>query len=215
VRLCALHGIGRWAAPLPAGLAPAALCVLGWGLRSSAQLWRNSPRPSLHPPRSTNNPTHVHSPPCRQSCRGLVKPDIVFFGESLPPRFFELAPLDFSAADLLIVMGTSLAVQPFAGLIGGWPLGGRWVAPGWPSCCPLSLGAWAPPSSACLRVCSPPLPHCRFGPDGWCFGCAVNASNGSDSCKPLLQRPSDAAAAACRRLPPPLQTLSRTRCRAC
>ena len=48
---------------------------------------------------------------------GLVKPDIVFFGESLPKRFFECAERDFKKCDLLIIMGTSLAVYPFAGLI--------------------------------------------------------------------------------------------------
>ena len=47
-----------------------------------------------------------------------MKPDIVFFGESLPQRFFQLAPQDFRQADLLIVMGPSLVVQPFASLIG-------------------------------------------------------------------------------------------------
>ncbi|KAK0545698.1 Sir2 histone deacetylase Hst2 [Tilletia horrida] len=47
---------------------------------------------------------------------GLVKPDIVFFGESLPKRFFGLLG-DFREADLLIVLGTSLKVQPFASLI--------------------------------------------------------------------------------------------------
>lgn len=58
--------------------------------------------------------------PCyceKKSCGGLVKPDIVFFGESLPERFHDLAAEDFPAADLLIVMGTSLVVHPFAGLI--------------------------------------------------------------------------------------------------
>ena len=49
---------------------------------------------------------------------GLVKPDIVFFGESLPPRFFQKMQTDFPKADLLIVMGTSLTVHPFASLIG-------------------------------------------------------------------------------------------------
>jgi NAD-dependent SIR2 family protein deacetylase len=49
---------------------------------------------------------------------GLVKPDIVFFGESLPARFFQYMATDFSKADLLIVLGTSLTVQPFASLIG-------------------------------------------------------------------------------------------------
>ena len=52
------------------------------------------------------------------AAEGLVKPDIVFFGESLPPRFFEKMKTDFPQADLLIVMGTSLTVQPFASLIG-------------------------------------------------------------------------------------------------
>ncbi|KAL3135315.1 hypothetical protein ABBQ32_007510 [Trebouxia sp. C0010 RCD-2024] len=51
------------------------------------------------------------------SCEGLVKPDIVFFGESLPSRFFQQKAADFPQADLLIVMGTSLTVQPFASLI--------------------------------------------------------------------------------------------------
>lgn len=52
-----------------------------------------------------------------KSCEGLVKPDIVFFGESLPQRFFQYMASDFSKADLLIVLGTSLTVQPFASLI--------------------------------------------------------------------------------------------------
>jgi len=48
---------------------------------------------------------------------GLVKPDIVFFGENLPSRFFDNVESDFSKCDLLIVMGTSLKVNPFAHLI--------------------------------------------------------------------------------------------------
>jgi NAD-dependent deacetylase sirtuin 2 len=55
---------------------------------------------------------------CEQ-CEEYVKPDIVFFGENLPVRFGQLAKVDFNRenCDLLIVMGTSLQVQPFAGLI--------------------------------------------------------------------------------------------------
>ncbi|KAI9369283.1 DHS-like NAD/FAD-binding domain-containing protein [Aspergillus egyptiacus] len=48
-------------------------------------------------------------------CRGLVKPDIVFFGEALPESFFDNRTLP-EEADLCIVMGTSLSVQPFASL---------------------------------------------------------------------------------------------------
>ncbi|KAJ9318959.1 hypothetical protein DTO271D3_547 [Paecilomyces variotii] len=50
-------------------------------------------------------------------CNGLVKPDIVFFGEALPEEFFLNRTLP-AAADLCIVMGTSLTVQPFASLPG-------------------------------------------------------------------------------------------------
>ncbi|ORY31583.1 DHS-like NAD/FAD-binding domain-containing protein [Naematelia encephala] len=49
-------------------------------------------------------------------CGGLVKPDIVFFGEGLPKRFFDRLK-DLDECDLLIVIGTSLQVQPFASLV--------------------------------------------------------------------------------------------------
>jgi len=48
-------------------------------------------------------------------CNGLVKPDIVFFGEALPEAFFQNRHVP-AMADLVIVMGTSLSVQPFASL---------------------------------------------------------------------------------------------------
>lgn len=48
-------------------------------------------------------------------CNGLVKPDIVFFGEALPASFFDNRHVP-ETADLVIVMGTSLTVQPFASL---------------------------------------------------------------------------------------------------
>jgi len=41
-----------------------------------------------------------------------IKPDIVFFGEGLPEEFFASLDDDKSEADLLIVMGTSMAVGP-------------------------------------------------------------------------------------------------------
>jgi len=46
-----------------------------------------------------------------------VKPDVVFFGESLPAVFTRRVIHDFPQCDCLIVMGTSLKVQPFASLI--------------------------------------------------------------------------------------------------
>ncbi|XP_058813876.1 NAD-dependent protein deacetylase Sirt2-like [Topomyia yanbarensis] len=51
------------------------------------------------------------------SCGGVIKPDIVFFGEGLPERFHVLPHKDFAECDLLIIMGTSLTVQPFASLV--------------------------------------------------------------------------------------------------
>lgn len=50
-------------------------------------------------------------------CDGLVKPDIVFFGEGLPDRFFSLMRSDLPKCDLLIVIGTSLKVHPFASIV--------------------------------------------------------------------------------------------------
>ncbi|KAH8114488.1 SIR2-domain-containing protein [Phellopilus nigrolimitatus] len=51
----------------------------------------------------------------RPKCGGYVKPDIVFFGESLPDEF-SAGVRHLRNADLLIVMGTSLTVHPFASL---------------------------------------------------------------------------------------------------
>lgn len=61
------------------------------------------------------------APHCKE-CNGLVKPEIVFFGEQLPGNFFKNinVPRD---ADLCIVAGTSLTVQPFANLPGLVPEG--------------------------------------------------------------------------------------------
>lgn len=50
-----------------------------------------------------------------RECRGLVKPDIVFFGEPLPRDFSAKSPRA-SMADLTLILGTSLTVFPFASL---------------------------------------------------------------------------------------------------
>ncbi|XP_074490353.1 NAD-dependent protein deacetylase sirtuin-3 [Sebastes fasciatus] len=49
-------------------------------------------------------------------CAATVKPDVVFFGEDLPQKYF-LHAEDFPKADLLIIMGTSLQIEPFASLV--------------------------------------------------------------------------------------------------
>lgn len=54
----------------------------------------------------------------REAKGNLVKPKITFFGEDLPERFAELHEDDLASCDLLIVLGTSLVVQPFCMLVG-------------------------------------------------------------------------------------------------
>lgn len=53
----------------------------------------------------------------RCSCGGTVKPDVVLYGESLDNDVINGAAAAISAADLLIVGGTSLTVYPAAGLV--------------------------------------------------------------------------------------------------
>lgn len=60
-------------------------------------------------------------PICRNDwCNGVVKPDIVFFGENLPEQFFQWES-DLKNSHLLIVLGTSLEVFPVAGVVYGAP----------------------------------------------------------------------------------------------
>jgi NAD-dependent histone deacetylase SIR2 len=53
-------------------------------------------------------------PRCK-NCMGLVKPDITFFGEALPRAFSEKSH-NTAMADLVLIIGTSLTVYPFASL---------------------------------------------------------------------------------------------------
>ncbi|BBO91398.1 NAD-dependent protein deacetylase [Desulfosarcina ovata] len=55
-------------------------------------------------------------PPTCPSCGGTLKPDVVFFGESLPADVLEGAVAAAQACDLFLVVGSSLVVQPAAGL---------------------------------------------------------------------------------------------------
>uniref|UniRef100_A0A3Q3FSM0 NAD-dependent protein deacetylase n=1 Tax=Labrus bergylta TaxID=56723 RepID=A0A3Q3FSM0_9LABR len=65
--------------------------------------------------------SHCVSFCCRKEYNLDWMKDIVFFGENLPVRFFTSMKMDFPRCDLLIIMGTSLQVQPFAGLVGRVP----------------------------------------------------------------------------------------------
>jgi NAD-dependent deacetylase len=52
-------------------------------------------------------------PEC-ESCQGILKPDIVLFGEALPEKVFEEASRRSSHADLFMVIGSTLIVYPAA-----------------------------------------------------------------------------------------------------
>jgi len=48
-------------------------------------------------------------------CKGPCKPKVVFYGEQLPKRFYDCLD-DIEDIDLIIIMGTSLKVYPFAAI---------------------------------------------------------------------------------------------------
>ena len=54
-----------------------------------------------------------HSPRC-EGCSGILKPNIVFFGEMLPEAVFETATRRAERTDLLIIIGSTLVVYPAA-----------------------------------------------------------------------------------------------------
>jgi NAD-dependent deacetylase len=55
-------------------------------------------------------------PPQCPACGGILKPDVVFFGESLPADVLGQAISESRSCDLFMVVGSSLVVQPAAAL---------------------------------------------------------------------------------------------------
>ena len=53
----------------------------------------------------------------RCSCGGVIKPEVVLYGESLDSDVLEASVQSISEADCLLIAGTSLSVYPAAGLI--------------------------------------------------------------------------------------------------
>ncbi|MDD3885585.1 MAG: NAD-dependent protein deacylase [Victivallaceae bacterium] len=51
-----------------------------------------------------------------EDCGGVIKPDIVFYGEALVGAMLNQAELDMARTDLMLVLGTSLTVYPAAAL---------------------------------------------------------------------------------------------------
>ena len=60
--------------------------------------------------------THERMPPVCSSCAGMLKPDVVFFGEALPEEVLAQAVRETQTCDLYLVVGSSLVVQPAATL---------------------------------------------------------------------------------------------------
>lgn len=48
------------------------------------------------------------------NCHGVLKPDVILFGEQLPRRVIQAAQLALRSADAILVAGTSLEVHPVA-----------------------------------------------------------------------------------------------------
>jgi len=67
-------------------------------------------------------------PPRCAECGNLVRPGVVWFGEMLPPGAIEAAERAARAADVMLVVGTSGAVWPAAGLAATARRGGARVA---------------------------------------------------------------------------------------
>ena len=61
------------------------------------------------------------------ACGGILRPDIVFYGEMLDDRNVEKAIREISACDLLAVVGSSLVVYPAAGLVRYRPRDAKFV----------------------------------------------------------------------------------------
>ncbi|HEY3176495.1 MAG TPA: NAD-dependent protein deacylase [Candidatus Polarisedimenticolia bacterium] len=59
--------------------------------------------------------------PPRCPCGGVLKPDVILFGEIIPMRLIEAAHDEVRACDCMIVVGTSASVYPAA----GFPLAAR------------------------------------------------------------------------------------------
>lgn len=56
------------------------------------------------------------TPPRCRACNGVLKPDIVLFGEQLPDHAFYKAHALAEQADVFLVVGSSLSVEPAASL---------------------------------------------------------------------------------------------------
>ncbi|KYQ94147.1 NAD(+)-dependent deacetylase [Tieghemostelium lacteum] len=83
------------------------LCTDGWCLKCTKK----------YTPSFIQSAVEKGEVPRCEVCQGIVKPDIVFWGDPLPSTFNHHMIQDFPKCDLLIVIGTSLKVNPIASVI--------------------------------------------------------------------------------------------------
>ncbi len=73
-------------------------------------------RPYAETPVLPDEPVERLAPPRCATCAGLIRPGVVWFGETLPDRAWVDAVAKVSEADLVLVVGRSGIVYPAAGL---------------------------------------------------------------------------------------------------
>ena len=78
--------------------------------------WKTTVRRFLETSATDNSDDLRKIPRCLicDKCDGFSKPAVILFGESLPSAFFKKIQRDTLECDLLLVIGTSLSVYPFA-----------------------------------------------------------------------------------------------------
>ncbi len=87
---------------------PEVLCLHGELMRDR---WLERPRPCCDLARAAPG-----EPPSCPVCGNRVRPAVVWFGEMLPPAVWQEAERAAGQCDLMLVVGTSGAVYPAAGL---------------------------------------------------------------------------------------------------
>ncbi|MDH3506326.1 MAG: NAD-dependent protein deacylase [Gammaproteobacteria bacterium] len=100
-------------------------------------------------------------PPACSHCDGLLRPDVVWFGEPIPQKALEAATAAASAAEVFLSVGTAAAVYPAAGLAQAAVAAGATIVEINPERTPLSATAdyvlggsaasWLPEIAAAVR----------------------------------------------------------------
>jgi NAD-dependent deacetylase len=85
-----------------------------WRSRCAAGCGRLAEEPDQGCPPGSGAPSAVEPPTC--GCGGLLRPDVVWFGEALDPGNITRAIAAARACDVLLVVGTSAVVYPAAAL---------------------------------------------------------------------------------------------------